>query len=174
MKKMKKLLLLIISGIFLLLSGFLNLISAQNTLQTALELSKGNKIRYVKPGKKAVIRYEGQKYKIWIDSISPDKIFTKADSFKISNINTISIKFKGTQITGSIVGTAGVLFTGLGTYAIISGLQSNTLGGAFAVVFGIVIDIIGVPVAAIGTSIFFIGKKYKRTKGWDFKAVQME
>ncbi len=171
---MKNQRILIISGIFLLLSVFSNLISAQNILQTALELSKGNKIKYVKPGRKAVIWYKNQKYKIRIDSIGPDKIFTKTDSFQISNINKISIKFKGTQITGSIVGTAGVLFTGLGTYAIISGLQSNTLGGAFAVVFGIVIDIIGVPVAAIGTSIFFIGKKYKRTKGWDFKAVQIE
>ncbi|MCF6183397.1 MAG: hypothetical protein L3J56_02015 [Bacteroidales bacterium] len=171
---MKNQRILIISGIFLLLSGFSNLISAQNTLQAALELSKGNKIKYVKPGRKAVIWYENQKYKIKIDSIGPDKIFTKTDSFRISNINKISVRFKGTQIAGSIIGTAGVVFIGLGAGLIITGLRSNDLGGVFVVAIGIIANIIGIPLTAVGSSFFFIGKKYKRAKGWNFKAVQIE
>ena len=78
------------------------------------------------------------------------------------------------MITGSVIGTGGLVFTGLGTYAIISGLLSYDLGGAFAVVFGIVIDMIGVPVTAIGTSVFFYRKTYRKNKGWQFKAVQIE
>jgi hypothetical protein len=159
---------------FLFILSFNNL-SAQNTSpKTALELSKGNKIKYVKPGKKARIWYEGQKYKVYIDSIGPDKIFTKEKNFEINKTNKIAIKFKATIITGSIIGTAGLLFTGLGTTWIIKGYQSNDLGGVLLIVFGFVVDAVAVPVTAIGSGIIFIGKKYKRNKGWNFKAVQIE
>ncbi len=152
----------------------ISIYAQNNSVKTALELSKGSKFKYVKPGRKAGIWYEGQKYKVWIDSISQNEIFTENNIFEISKIDKISIRFKGTLITGSIIGTGGLLFTGLGTFAIIKGLQGNDLGAAFTVIIGIVIDIIGIPVTAIGTSVFFIGKKYKKTKGWKFKAVQTE
>ena len=162
-------------SIFLFLFGNLNTLYAQkNSVKTALELSKGTKIKYVKPGKKVKIWSEGIKYNIWVDSISPDKIFTNTETFEINKIDKIAVRFKATIITGSIIGTGGLLFTGLGTYAILKGLNSNDLGGVFAVFFGIVIDAIGIPVAAIGTSVFFIGKKYKKSKDWKFKAVQVE
>ena len=148
---------------------------AQNrNINTALEISKGSKLKYLKHGKKVKIWYEGQKYKVWIDSIGQNEIFTSEKTFEINKIDKIAIRFKATMITGSIIGTGGLVFTGLGTYVIVKGLLSNDLGGAFAVVFGIVIDMIGVPLTAIGTSVFFIGKKYKKNKGWQFKAVQLE
>ena len=162
-------------SIFLFLFGNLNTLYAQkNSVKTALELSKGTKIKYVKHGKKVGIWYEGQKYKVWIDSIGQKEIFTKYNTFEINKIDKISIRFKGTMITGSIIGTGGLLFTGLGTTIIIKGLNSNDLGGVFVVIIGTVIDMIGIPATAIGTSVFFIGKKYKKSKGWKYKAVQIE
>ena len=171
MKYLKSVLLFL--SVFLF--GNLNTLNAQkSSVNTALELSKGTKIKYVKPGNKVKIWSEVTKYTIWIDSISPNKIFTNTETFEIHKIDKIAVRFKATIITGSIIGTAGLLFTGFGTYAILKGLNSNELSGVFAVFFGIVIDAISIPVTAIGTSVFFIGKKYKKSKGWNFKAVQIE
>ncbi len=170
---MKVLRILIISGIFILISGLSYTVYSQN-MQTALELSKGNKFKYIKPGRKATVWYEEEKYKVWVDSIGIDKIFTKNKIFKISQIDKIAVRYRGTMITGSILGTAGVIFTGLGTALIIKGLISNDLGGIFAVIIGISADIIGIPLTSVGSAVFFIGKKYKKDKGWKFKAVQIE
>ncbi len=165
--------------LFIFLIVFLSIVNSekifgQKKIQTALELSKNNKFRYIKSGRKARIHINNQKYKVWIDSISPDKIFTKDTAFEIDKIDKIAIRYRGTMISGSIIGTAGLLFTGVGTAMIIQGFKSNDLGGVFAVIIGLAIDIIGVPVAGIGASVFFIGKKYKKNKGWKFKAVQIE
>ncbi len=155
--------------------GNINPLNAQDhKIQSALEISKGSKIKYLRHGKKAKIWYEGQKYNVWVDSIGQDEIFTSDKTFEINKIEKIAIRFKATMITGSVIGTAGLLFTGVGTVMIIKGYQSNDLGGVFAVIAGILLDIIAVPVTAIGTSVFFIGKKYKKSKGWQFKAVQIE
>ena len=66
-----------------------------------------------------------------------------------------------------------LVISSFGTLVILKGLSSNTLGGAFAVLLGVVIDAIGVPTLIIGSSLLFIGKKYKKSKGWKFKAVQV-
>jgi len=172
---MKSIKLILVFFFIFSLSGNLNLIFAQTGfVKTALEISKGTKIKYVKTGKRVRIWYEGQKYKIWIDSIGPDKLFSKDNTFEINKIDKIAIKYKASIITGSIIGTTGLIFTGIGTAMIIKGSQSKTLGGAFAVAFGLVIDIIGVTTTAVGSVILFIGKKYKKSKDWKFKAVQLE
>ncbi len=163
-------------SIFLFLFGNLNTLYAQkNSVKTALELSKGTKIKYVKPGKKVKIWSEGIKYNIWVDSISPDKIFTNTETFEINKIDKIAVRFKATIITGSIIGTGGLLFTGLGTVILIDGLKKDFLDGRLILtIFGGVMDFIGITTTSVGTSIFFIGKKYKKSKGWQFKAVQIE
>ncbi len=163
---------LVLISLFLL---FFKLINAQNNeIKTALEISKGTKIKYVKAGKKISIWYEGEKYKVWVDSIGQNEIFTKNKVFEINKADKISVRFRATMISGSIIGTGGLLFTGLGTALIIKGISSNDLGGVFVAIIGIAVDIIAVPVTVIGTSVFFVGKKYKKSKGWRFKAVQIE
>ena len=158
------------------LFGNLNILYAQkSSVKTALELSKGTKIKYVKPAKKVKIWSEGIKYNVWVDSISPDKIFTKYNTFEINKIDKIAVRFKATIITGSIIGTGGLLFTGLGTVILIDGLKRDFLDGRLILtIFGGFIDFIGITATSVGTSIFFIGKKYKKNKGWKFKAVQIE
>ena len=100
--------------------------------------------------------------------------------FEIDKSDKIGIKFKATQITGAIVGTSGLLITALGTFLIIEAQDSEGLGTGEAIVkllfltaFGIIIDAVGIAATVTGASIFFIGKKYKKDKGWNYKAVQI-
>lgn len=160
--------------ILILLFSFIEL-SSQNKTQnkTVIEIQKKNKIKTVKIGRKIRVWYEGEKYKGFLDSITPTSIFINQKEFEIAKIEKIGIKFKGTQITGAIIGTTGLLATSLGGIFIYNGYKSNDLGGIFLVVAGTIIDIIGIPILAIGSPMFFIGKKYKKKKGWKFKAVKV-
>ncbi len=146
-------------------------IKGQNT---AIELSKGNKIKYLKPGRIIKIYINGEKYKGKTDSITPDKVFINGTGFSVNEIDKISVRYRGTMIAGSITGTAGVAFGGLGAALIISGYDSNDLGGAVMVALGIFSEIIAIPAIIAGSSIFFAGKQYKKSKGWTFKTVQLE
>ncbi len=160
-------------AIFFLFNIFLNTISFAQPGNVVLEMKKGEKVKNIEEGKKVKIWYNGEKYSGNISSIKADSIFMDTLEFKIKEIEKIGIKFKGTIITGSIVGTVGLIFATFGTVAIISGYNSNSLGGAFVVLFGVVIDAVSVPVIIIGTTVATIGKKYKIEKGWEFKAVQL-
>ncbi len=160
--------------IFITSPGSEILFSQTNLSGTALEISKGEKIKYIKPGRKIRVWSEGQKYKVWIDSISPNKIHTSQGVFDINKTDKIAVNLRATQISGGIVGTAGIFTSSLSVYLIIKGFQADDLGGIFMVIIGILGNIIAIPVTAIGTTVFFIGKKYKTDKGWRFNTVQIE
>lgn len=149
-------------------------ITAQNDKTTAVEISKGKNIKYLKVSKKVKLNYEADKISGEIDSISPQSIFINNEEYHIDKIESINIKFQGTQIAGGIIGGGGLVITGFGTYLILDGLQKQDLGGAFEVVFGVIVDVIGIPILTIGSALLFIGKKYKKTKGWKYKTVQLE
>jgi len=139
-----------------------------------LEIQKQDKIKEIKIGRKIKVWYEGEKYKGRIDSITPSAIFIGDNKFEIAKIEKIGIKFKGTQITGAILGTTGLLFSSLGGVLIYNAYQEeNPLGGIILIVAGVIIEIIGLPVLAIGSSMFLIGKKYKKEKGWSYKSVEV-
>jgi hypothetical protein len=162
--------------VMLILFGFIlsNIVSAQNDPKVVIQMKKGDKIKNVNEGKKVRVWYEGEKYAGYIDSIGVENLYMDGKAFQIEKIEKIGIKYKGTIITGAIVGTAGVLFGALGTYMIIDGTRSGDLGGLLVVVFGVMIDAVSVPVIVVGSTVAFIGKKYKKDKGWEFKAVQLE
>ena len=166
--------LLLILGILLFIFPTKQSFSQSDPLnKVIIELQKGNKIKQIKSGKIVRIWYAGEKFKGRLDSITPNTIFVNDKEFDINKIEKIGIKFKGTIITGSIVGTAGLLFTSLGTMLIIKGYSSGGLGGAIGVAIGVIIDLFAVPTLALGTSIVLIGKKYKIKKGWTLKSVQV-
>jgi hypothetical protein len=146
---------------------------SQKGPDVVLEMKNGDKIKNVDEGKKVRIWYEGEKYAGYLDSIGAETLYIDGKEYNIDKIDKIGIKFKGTIITGSIVGTAGVLFGALGTYMIINGEKVGDWGGLFSVIFGIMIDAVSIPVIIVGGSVAFIGKKYKKDKGWEFKAAQM-
>jgi len=158
--------------IFLFFSFSNDLLSQTN--ETVIEIQKKDKVKTIKVGRKIRVWYEGEKYKGHLDSITPLSIFINEKEFEISKIEKIGIKFKGTQITGAILGTSGLLVSSLGGVIIYNGYQEeNPLGKIILVVIGTVVEIIGIPVLTIGSSMFLIGKKYKKRKGWNFKAVQV-
>jgi hypothetical protein len=163
----------ILSLLFLFSIGIHQPFFGQNEPEVVLEMKKGEKIKNVTDGKKVRIWYEGKKIKGYIDSIGAETIFIDGKDYAIDMIEKIGIKYKGTIITGSIVGTAGVLIGSFGTYMIIGGYKAGDLGGVLAVVFGTLFDIVSVPVIIVGGSVAFIGKTYKKDKGWEFKAVQI-
>lgn len=148
--------------------------------EVVIEMQKDDKIKEVKTGKKVRIWYEGEKHSGRLDSITTETIFTDGQEFEIDKIDKIGIKFKATQITGAIVGTSGLLITALGTYLIIEAQNTDGLDAMEALVkilvlsaLGIIIDAVGITATVTGASIFFIGKKYKKSKGWNYKAVQV-
>jgi len=148
--------------------------AAQNDPKVVIQMKKGDKIKNVNEGKKVRLWYEGEKYAGYIDSIGVENLYMGGKALQIDRIEKIGIKFKGTIITGAVVGTAGVLFGALGTYFIIDGTKNGNWEGIFAVLFGVMIDAVSIPVIIVGSTVAFIGKKYKKDKGWEFKAVQLE
>ncbi len=160
---------------FLLFAFFASHIAmSQDDPKVVIQMKKENKIKNVNEGKKVRVWYEGERYSGYIDSIGADAMYMDGKEFEVDKIEKIGIKFKGTIITSAVVGTAGLLFTSLGTYMIIDGTNSGNLAGVIVVLFGVIIDVVAIPVTVVGGSIAFIGKKYKKEKGWDFSIVQLE
>ena len=163
----------LISLFFISFSGKKLVAQTDTYDEVIIEMQKDDKIKEVKTGKKIRIWYEGEKHSGRLDSITTGTIFVDGQEFEIDKIDKIGIKFKGTQITGAIVGTTGLIITSLGGLIIYQAYQEESLGAVILIVFGVIVEAIGIPVLAIGASIFFIGKKYKKSKGWNYKAVQV-
>jgi len=151
-----------------------------NKDEIILEIKKADKVKEIKKGKVLRIWYEGEKHKGRLDSISTHSIFIEDTEYEINKIDKIGIKYRSTQITGAVIGTAGLVITSLGTYLIIEASNTDGLDAGEAIVkvifltaFGVILDAVGITATAIGTSVFFIGKKYNTEKGWSFESVQM-
>ncbi|MCD4793950.1 MAG: hypothetical protein K8R54_11990 [Bacteroidales bacterium] len=183
---MKKLSLIKVTSFFLITLFFISFSGKQLVAQTdtydkvVLEMQKDDKIKKVKIGKRVRIWYEGEKYTGYLDSITNETIFVDGQELEIEKIEKIGIKFKATQITGAVIGTSGLLITALGTFLIIEAQDTEGLDIAATLAkviiltaFGVIIDAVGITSTTIGASIFFIGKKYKKSKGWNFTAVQL-
>ena len=148
--------------------------------EVIIEMQKDDKVKQVKIGKKVRIWYEGEKYTGRLDSITSKTVFINGQEFETEKIDKIGIKFKTTQISGAIIGTSGLLITALGTFLIIEAQDTEDLDIVEALIkiifltgFGIIIDAVGIAATITGTSVFFIGKKYEKDKGWSYKAVQV-
>ncbi len=172
--KIKSILLTVFSLIFILFYSIE--LKAQENIESEiiLEIQKKDKTKEIKIGRKIRVWYEGEKHKGRLDSISPTSIFIGEKEFEIAQIEKLGIKFKGTQITGAILGTAGLVVSSFGGVLIYNAYQEdNAFGAVILIVAGVIVEIIGIPVLAIGSSMFLIGKKYKKEKGWSYKSVQV-
>ncbi len=173
LKVSKKSVLLFIISIFILNLGLLS----QNSNNAVLQIIKGKKVRSIKPGKKLKIWYAGKKHKGRLDSIGKNSIFINNTEYELHKIDKISLKPRGTQVSGSIVGTVGLAITTLGTVMITKSYNNakHDVGGTLAVFiltgFGLVIGSVGILTTAAGASILFISKRYKKEKGWVYKIV---
>ena len=177
---MKKLSLIKVTSFFLITLFFISFSGKQLVAQTdtydkvVLEMQKDDKIKKVKIGKRVRIWYEGEKYTGYLDSITNETIFVDGQELEIEKIEKIGIKFKATQITGAVIGTGGLCLSVLGGVIIYNASKKQFLDGLIVLtIAGIFVEAVGILTTVAGTSILFIGKKYKKSKGWNFTAVQL-
>ena len=148
---------------------------AQNNSEKVLQLThkKKSKQKYIKIGRKVKIKTSDKKYKGRIDSIAPGMVYVDGEIIKTEDVEKLRIKMRGTQISGAIVGTGGLLFTGLGLVLLVESSKTEFLEGKLILfVGGFLITGAGAIVTTIGTSVFLIGKSYKSGK-WKYETVEL-
>lgn len=148
---------------------------AQSETKVMIELKKKNKRkqRYIKINRFVKIVANNEITKGKIDSISPTTVYIDTSALLMSDIESITIKLRGTQITGAIIGTGGLLFVGAGLAVIADGLNSEIGDGRLLItVLGIVVTATGVIPTTIGAVFFFSGKTYRASQ-WEINAVEL-
>ena len=148
--------------------------AAQNNTKVVLQLKhkKRNKQKYIKIGRRVKITTPGKVYKGSIDSLTDKNVYIGSNIIATDNIQKIRFRLRGTQVSGAIIGTVGLLTTGLGLVMLIVSLKSTGLGSGIAAAIGIVFTGSGVIITTGSAILFFVGKSYKSSK-WKFDAVEI-
>jgi hypothetical protein len=158
-------------NIFILIS--ISEIFAQKN-EVVLELKKieSDKVKYLHEGKTIRFWYQGNKFSGNIDSIGISSFFVDGTEYNVSEIQKIKIRFRATLITGGIIGGVGLVVDGLGIN-ILSGTEEAGCAGPLVMVVGIMVTAVGAVGTAVGTTVFFAGKKYDLDKKWKLNIVQI-
>lgn len=155
-----------------ILSAFAGLINAQT--QAVLQLSHKKKAttKYLKEGRSLRVITEDNKYRGRIDSIAPGIIYVKGQTIEVKKIENVRYKMRGTQIGGAILGTGGLVISGLGIALIVEGAKDDSFGGVIVALVGVAVTAISTAPVAVGTSMFFMGKSHK-SKKWEYKTAEL-
>jgi len=138
-----------------------------------LTKKKNGKTKHIKAGKRVVLWTKSEtKVKGILENLTDNTIIVNGNEYPLSSIEAIRISHIGAKITGGIIGGTGLGGTVGAAFMYFAGLSEGGCGGAFAMIFGIVLGTISAIVLSIGLIIFFIGKKYK-SKKWKFSTAQV-